>query len=48
MAFPNTTSVKIDFSVMKWEKDEHRTGLTSLALAGIMHTKLFEVLNSLD
>jgi hypothetical protein len=47
-AFPNTTSVESDFSVMKWEKDEHRTGLTSLALAGIMHAKQFEVLNSLD
>jgi hypothetical protein len=47
-AFPNATSVESDFSLMKWEKDEHRTGLASLALAGIMHAKQFEVLNSLD
>jgi hypothetical protein len=29
--FPNTTSVGSDFSLMKWEKDEHRMTLTSLS-----------------
>jgi hypothetical protein len=47
-AFSNATSVDSDFSLMKWEKDEHRTSLTSLAFAGIMHAKQFEVLNSLN
>ena len=31
--FPNTTSVESDFCMVKWEKDAHRTGLTSLFLA---------------
>jgi hypothetical protein len=30
-AFPNTTSAGGDFSLMKWEKDEHRMTLTSLS-----------------
>jgi len=43
--FPNTTSVESDFSTVKWEKDAHRTGLTSLSLDGIMHSKQFDVLS---
>ena len=37
--FPNTTSVESDFCMVKWAKDAHRTGLTSLFLAGIMYSK---------
>ncbi len=40
--FPNMTSVESDFSIIKWEKNDSRRSLTSLSLAGIMHTKQFE------
>jgi hypothetical protein len=40
--FPNTTSVESDFSIVKWEKNDSHSSLTSLSLAGIMHTKQFE------
>ena len=30
--FPNTTSVEIDISVLKWELDEFRTGLMQLSM----------------
>jgi hypothetical protein len=42
IAFLNTTSVKSDFSIVKWEKNDSRSSLTSLSLAGIMHAKQFE------
>jgi hypothetical protein len=41
-AFPNTTSVESDFSIVKWEKNDSRSNLTSLSLTGIMHAKQFE------
>jgi hypothetical protein len=41
-AFTNTTSVKSDFSIVKWEKNDSRSSLTSLSLMGIMHAKQFE------
>jgi hypothetical protein len=40
--FLNTTSVESDFSIIKWEKNDSRSSLTNLSLAGIMHTKQFE------
>ena len=45
--FPNTTLVESDFSMVKWEKDAHCTGLTSLSLTGVMHSKQFDVLSGL-
>ena len=42
---PNTTSVESDFSMVKLEKDAHRTGLTSLSMAGVMHSKQFNILS---
>lgn len=47
-AFPNTTSVESDFSVVKWEKDTYRTGLTNLSFARVMHSKQFDVLSNLS
>jgi len=41
-AFPNTTSIKNDFSIVKWEKNDSRNSLTSLSFASIMHEKQFE------
>jgi len=42
VAFPNTTSVESDFSIVKWEKNDSHSSLTSLSLTGIMHVKQFE------
>jgi hypothetical protein len=41
-AFLNTTSIESDFSIVKWEKNDSRSSLTSLSFAGIMHVKQFE------
>ena len=46
-AFPNTSSVESDFSVVQWEKDSSRTRLTNLSLAGVMHAKQYDMLKSL-
>ncbi len=40
--FPNTTSVESDFSIVKWEKNDSHSSLTSMSLAGIMHAKQFK------
>jgi len=46
-AFPNMAAVESDFSIIKWEKNDTRTSLTNLALAGIMQAKQFELLKAL-
>ncbi|KAH6569497.1 hypothetical protein BASA62_004868 [Batrachochytrium salamandrivorans] len=46
-AFPNTTSVESDFSIVTWEKDNSRTSLTSLPLAGIIHAQQFQRMKSI-
>jgi hypothetical protein len=45
--FPNMAAVESDFSMVKWEKNDTCTSLTSLALAGIMQAKQFELLKAL-
>jgi hypothetical protein len=40
--FPNTTFIESNFSIVKWEKNDSCSSLTSLSLAGIMHAKQFE------
>jgi hypothetical protein len=45
--FPNMVVVESDFSMVKWEKNDTRTSLTSLVLAGIMQAKQFELLKAL-
>ena len=47
-AFPNTASVESDFSKIKWEKDPHRASMINLSLAGIMHSKQFQKLCTLN
>jgi hypothetical protein len=37
--FPNTATVESDFSVLKWEKDLHRSKLTPFSLEGILHCR---------
>lgn len=43
----NTAPVESDFSVLGWEKDEHRKCLSDLALEGIIQSKQFELLSKL-
>jgi len=38
-AFPNTATVESDFSVLKWEKDLHRSNITPFSLEGILHCR---------
>ncbi len=45
--FPNTAAVESNFSMVKWEENDIRTSLTSLALVGIMQAKQFELLKAL-
>jgi hypothetical protein len=45
--FPNMVSIESNFLMVKWEKNDTRTSLTSLALVGIMQTKQFELLKAL-
>jgi len=45
--FANTTSVKSDFSILKWEMDESRTSLMHLSLEGIFQAKQRSMLQAL-
>ncbi|KAE8896928.1 hypothetical protein PF003_g18960 [Phytophthora fragariae] len=45
--FANTASVESDFPVLKWELNDRRTSLTSLALEGIFQAKQFNMLEKL-
>ena len=44
----NTATVESDFSILGWEKDEYRKCLSDLALEGIMHSKQYDLLSTLD
>ena len=46
-AFPGTSTVESDFSVVKWEKDPTRLSLSDFSLEGILHSKQYHKLNSL-
>jgi hypothetical protein len=39
-----TTTVEADFSTINYEKDDHRSALTSFSLEGILHSKQLEKL----
>ncbi len=39
MAFSNTVSIELDFSILKWEKDDNRSSMTDLTLEGIFQCK---------
>ena len=48
-AFPGTSTVESDFSVVKWEKDDCRIALTDFSLEGIpLHAKQFTRLQSMS
>ena len=44
--FPGTATVESDFSVLNWEKNDHRVNLTDLSLEGIFHAKQFDMIQS--
>lgn len=46
-AFPGTSTVESDFSIVKWEKDDCRVGLTDFSLEGILHARQFEKMQSI-
>jgi hypothetical protein len=45
-AFPNSASVESDFSILKWEMDEFRSGLSDLSLKGIFQAKQYQKIPS--
>ncbi|KAI9923246.1 hypothetical protein PsorP6_001466 [Peronosclerospora sorghi] len=45
--FLNTFSVKIDFSVLGWEKNENRESLSNISLEGVLQAKKFDQLRQL-
>ncbi|BBN17466.1 hypothetical protein MPTK1_7g14750 [Marchantia polymorpha subsp. ruderalis] len=45
-AFPGTSFVESDFSIVKWEKDVGRASLTYFSLEGILHAKQFKQMRS--
>jgi len=38
-AFTNTISVELDFSILKWEKDDFRQSMMNLTLEGIFQAE---------
>ena len=45
--FPNTASVESDFSVLGWEKNEHRKAITDFSLEGVLQSRQMEVLSQI-
>jgi hypothetical protein len=45
--FQNSTSIKSDFSILKWERDEFHKSLLDLSLEGFFQSKQFELLDSI-
>ena len=45
--FPNTATVKTDFSNISWENNDSRTALTDLSLEGILQCKQLDLLKRL-
>jgi hypothetical protein len=48
LAFPNTASVESEFSIINWEKDTSRQGLTDFSLEGILHCRQYNDLKVLS
>ncbi|BFI14114.1 hypothetical protein MPTK1_5g00010 [Marchantia polymorpha subsp. ruderalis] len=47
-AFPGTSTVESDFSIVKWEKDVGRASLTDFSLEVILHAKQFNQMRSIN
>ena len=39
--FPGTSTVESDFSILRWEKDCFRNGLSDFGLEGVLQTKQY-------
>jgi hypothetical protein len=46
--FPGTCTVESDFSVLRWEKDNHRKSLSDFGLEAILQSKPFHRLQQLS
>ena len=46
-SLPGTATIESEFSIVKWEKDAYRTGLTDFSLEGILQAKHFSKFNSI-
>ena len=46
-AFPDTSTVESDFSIVKWEKDNSRVSLADLSLEGILHANQFKQMRAI-
>lgn len=47
-AFPNTATVELDFSLIRWEKNDFRSNLADFTLEGILHCKQLTDLKKLS
>ena len=47
-AFPGTSNVESDFSIVKWEKDVMRMSLSDFSLEGILHAKQYNKIYNLE
>ena len=45
--FPGTATVEADFSILRWERDDYRTGLSYLSLEGTLQAKQISALEKL-
>lgn len=46
--FPGTSTVESDFSIVNFEKKEYRSALTDLSLEGLLHSKQYTIIQSLN
>ena len=47
-AFPGTSNVESDFSIVKWEKDVMQMSLSDFSLEGILHAKQYNKIYHLE
>ena len=45
--FPSTSTVESDFSVLRWEKDDHRKSISDFGLEGVMQSKQYNIISKL-
>ena len=47
-AFPGTSNVEGNFSIVKWEKDVMQMSLSDFSLEGILHAKQYNKIYNLE
>ena len=45
--FPNTAFIESDFSLLRWELDDHRLSMIDLSLEGVLHCKQYKAIKKL-